>query len=235
MRVLLVEDDMIAAKGISLMLKDGGAVVDHVETGDDAIETARHTTYDIIVLDLMLPDMEGFDVVRRLRAARLETPVLILSGMSRPEARVRGLGLGADDFLTKPFDRAELLARAQAVIRRSRGFSRPEIVIGELHINLSNQDVTVRGKRVDLTGKEFQVLKLLAMRRDTILSKEVFLDNLYGGMDEPDMKIIDVFICKLRKKLQAAGAPALISTVWGSGYVLREPKYAKHNTTPVLA
>ena len=123
MRVLLVEDDVTAARGISLMLRSIGAVIDHIDMGEEAVEMAKHYDYDIVVLDLMLPDMDGFDVVRQLRAAKLETPVLILSGLSRPEVRVKGLGLGADDFLTKPFDRAELVARVQAVIRRSKGFA----------------------------------------------------------------------------------------------------------------
>ncbi len=222
MRVLLVEDDITTARGISLMLKTGGAVIDQAETGEEALELVRHYDYDVVVLDLMLPDMEGYDVVRRMRAARIETPVLILSGLSRPQAKVKGLAMGADDFLTKPFDKAELLARLQAVVRRSKGFSQPALKVGPLQLNLDSREVMVDGTTVHLTGKEYAILELLVLRKGMVLTKEAFLNHLYGGMDEPEMKIIDVFICKLRKKLAQAGADNIIGTVWGRGYMLRE-------------
>jgi two-component system cell cycle response regulator CtrA len=224
MRVLLVEDDLAAARGVSLMLKSGGAVVDQADMGEEALELVRHYDYDIVVLDLMLPDMEGYEVVRRMRAARIDTPVLILSGLSRPQAKVKGLAMGADDFITKPFDKAELLARMQAVVRRSKGFSQPTLRVGGLQLNLDSHEVTVNGTIVHLTGKEYAILELLTLRKGMILTKEAFLNHLYGGMDEPEMKIIDVFICKLRKKLAAAGAGNLIGTVWGRGYMMREPE-----------
>jgi two-component system cell cycle response regulator CtrA len=223
MRVLLVEDDLTSARGISLMLKANGMVVDQADTGEEACELVRHYDYDIMVLDLMLPDIEGYEVVRRMRAARVETPVLILSGLSRPQAKVKGLAMGADDFITKPFDKAELLARMQAVVRRSKGFSQPMLRVGPLQLNLDSRDVLVHGKEVHLTGKEYAILELLVLRKGMVLTKEAFLNHLYGGMDEPEMKIIDVFICKLRKKLSQAGAPSLIGTVWGRGYMMREP------------
>jgi len=224
MRVLLVEDDLTAARGVTLMLKSGGAVVDQADTGEEALELARHYDYDIVILDLMLPDMEGYEVVRRMRAARVETPVLIVSGLSRPQAKVKGLAMGADDFLTKPYDKAELLARIQAVVRRSKGFSQPSLRVGDLQLNLDSHEVTVNGTQVHLTGKEYAILELLTLRKGMILTKEAFLNHLYGGMDEPEMKIIDVFICKLRKKLAQAGAGNLIGTVWGRGYMMREPE-----------
>jgi two-component system cell cycle response regulator CtrA len=223
MRVLLVEDDITAARGISLMLKSGGAVVDEADTGEEALELVRHYDYDIMVLDLMLPDMEGYEVVRRMRASRIDVPVLILSGLSRPQAKVKGLGVGADDFITKPFDKAELVARMQAIVRRSKGFSQPSLRVGSLRLNLDSREVLVGDRPVHLTGKEYAILELLVLRKGMVLTKEAFLNHLYGGMDEPEMKIIDVFICKLRKKLQAAGADGLIGTVWGRGYMLREP------------
>lgn len=222
MRVLLVEDDLTAARGIALMLKSGGAVVDTADTGEEALELVRHYDYDIMVLDLMLPDMEGYDVVRRMRSGRIDVPVLILSGLSRPQAKVKGLGVGADDFITKPFDKAELLARMQAVVRRSKGFSQPTLRIGPLQLNLDSREVSVNGKLVHLTGKEYAILELLVLRKGMVLTKEAFLNHLYGGMDEPEMKIIDVFICKLRKKLAQAGVDALIGTVWGRGYMMRD-------------
>jgi two-component system cell cycle response regulator CtrA len=223
MRVLLVEDDLVAARGISLMLTSGGAIVDLVDTGEEALELVRHYDYDIVVLDLLLPDMEGYEVVRRMRTARLETPVLILSGLSRPQAKVKGFGVGADDFITKPFDKAELMARMQAVVRRSKGFSQPVLRVGQLQLNLNSREVLVSNHPVHLTGKEFAILELLVLRKGMVLTKEAFLNHLYGGMDEPEMKIIDVFICKLRKKLAVAGATNLIGTVWGRGYMMREP------------
>ena len=223
MRVLLVEDDVTAARGIALMLKSGGLIVDTTETGEEALELVRHYDYDIVVLDLMLPDMEGYEVVRRMRAARMETPVLILSGLSRPAAKVKGFAVGADDFITKPFDKAELVARMQAVVRRSKGYSQPTLRIGSLQLNLDSREVMVSGAPVHLTGKEYSILELLVLRKGMVLTKEAFLNHLYGGMDEPEMKIIDVFICKLRKKLAQAGADNLIGTVWGRGYMMRDP------------
>jgi two-component system cell cycle response regulator CtrA len=204
------------------MLKSGGAVVDEADTGEEALELVRHYDYDIVVLDLMLPDMEGYDVVRRMRAGRIDVPVLILSGLSRPQAKVKGLGAGADDFITKPFDKAELVARMQAIVRRSKGFSQPSLRVGSLKLNLDSREVLVGDQPVHLTGKEYAILELLVLRKGMVLTKEAFLNHLYGGMDEPEMKIIDVFICKLRKKLQLAGVDNLIGTVWGRGYMLRE-------------
>jgi two-component system cell cycle response regulator CtrA len=222
MRVLLVEDDLTAARGVTLMLKAAGAVIDHSETGEEALELSRHYEYDIVLLDLVLPDMEGFEVVRRMRVARNDTPVLILSGVTRQQAKVKGLGLGADDFITKPFDKAELLARMQAIVRRSKGFSQPAVRIGQVELNLDSREVTIDGRAVHLTGKEYAILELLVLRKGMVLTKEAFLNHLYGGMDEPEVKIIDVFICKLRKKLAQAGAESLIGTIWGRGYTIRD-------------
>lgn len=223
MRVLLVEDDLIASRGIVAMLKSAAMVADAVDSGEEALELARLYDYDIVILDLMLPDMEGYEVVRRLRAARVETPVLILSGLTRPQAKVKGFGMGADDFITKPFDAQELLARIQAVVRRAKGFSQPTLSIGQLTLNLGSREVTIAGRPIHLTGKEYAILELLTLRKGVVLTKEAFLNHLYGGMDEPEVKIIDVFICKLRKKLAQAGAENLIGTVWGRGYVMRDP------------
>jgi two-component system, cell cycle response regulator CtrA len=223
MRVLLVEDDTNAARGIVLIAKANGAVVDVADTGGEALELVRHYDYDIVVLDLMLPDIEGFEVVRRMRAARIDIPVLILSGLSRPDAKVKGLGLGADDFITKPFDTAELIARMHAIVRRSKGFSQPTLKVGQLQLNQESRQVTVAGQPVHLTGKEYAILELMVLRKGMVLTKEAFLNHLYGGMDEPEMKIIDVFICKLRKKLAQGGVDNIISTIWGRGYMVREP------------
>jgi len=223
MRVLLVEDDLTAARGLVAILKASAMVVEAVDTGEEALELARLYDYDIMILDLVLPDMEGYEVVRRLRAARIEVPVLILSGLARPQAKVKGFGMGADDFITKPFDRDELVAHIQAVVRRTKGFAQPNLVVGPLTLNLGSREVTVGSTPIHLTGKEYAILELLTLRKGVVMTKEAFLNHLYGGMDEPEVKIIDVFICKLRKKLAQAGADNLIATVWGRGYVLREP------------
>jgi two-component system cell cycle response regulator CtrA len=223
MRVLLVEDDVTSARAVVMMLRNHGAIVDQTDTGEEALELVRHYDYDIMVLDLILPDMEGYEVVRRMRASRVETPVLILSGLTRAGAKVRGFGMGADDFISKPYDKDELIARIQAVIRRSKGYSQPVLRIGTLQLNLDSREVQADGRQVHLTGKEYAILELLVLRKGMVLTKEAFLNHLYGGIDEPEMKIIDVFICKLRKKLAVAGAGNLIGTVWGRGYMLRDP------------
>ncbi len=223
MRVLLVEDDLIAARGVALTLKSAGMVADQADSGEDALELARHYDYDIVILDILLADMDGYEVLRRMRAARIDVPVLVLSGLTRAEAKVKALAVGADDFLSKPFDRAELVARIQAVVRRSKGFSHASLRVGQLQLNIDSHEVRVGDREVRLTGKEYAMLELLALRKGMTLTKEAFLNHLYGGMDEPDSKIVDVFICKLRKKLADAGAPDVIGTVWGRGYIMRDP------------
>jgi two-component system cell cycle response regulator CtrA len=224
MRVLLVEDDAATAASIDLMLRKENFICDTTDLGEDGLEIGKLYDYDIIVLDLMLPDMDGYEVLRRLRAARVRTPVLILSGLGELDHKIKGLGFGADDFLTKPFDRRELIARIQAIVRRSKGHSESTIRTGKLTVNVDARTVTVGDHPLHLTAKEYGILELLSLRKNTTLTKEMFLNHLYGGMDEPELKIIDVFVCKLRKKLsQATGGDNYIETVWGRGYVLRDP------------
>lgn len=225
MRVLLVEDDSATSKSIELMLKSEGFVIDTTDMGEDGLEIGKLYDYDIIILDLLLPDMDGYEVLRRLRASKVETPILILSGLGEMESKIKGLGFGADDYLVKPFDKRELLARIQAIVRRSKGHSQSKIETGKLSVNLDARTVEVGGKPLHLTGKEYKILELLSLRKGTTLTKEMFLNHLYGGMDEPEVKIIDVFICKLRKKLEdASDGDNYIETVWGRGYVLRDPQ-----------
>ncbi len=225
MRVLLVEDEAATTDAIRLMLESEGMVIDVAEHGEDGLEIGKLYDYDIIILDLMLPDINGLEVLRRLRDSRIETPVLILSGLGESENKVRGLGIGADDYLTKPFDKKELLARIQAIVRRSKGHAQSIIRTGRLSVNLDAHTVEVDSQAVHLTGKEYGILELLSLRKGTTLTKEMFLNHLYGGMDEPELKIIDVFICKLRKKLATAtGGENYIETIWGRGYVLRDPE-----------
>ena len=224
MRVLVVEDDSATAASIELMLRAEGFICDTTDLGEDGLEIGKLYDYDIIILDLMLPDIDGYEVLRRLRAARVRTPILILSGLSELDHKIKGLGFGADDFLTKPFDRRELIARIQAIVRRSKGHSESTIRTGKLLINVDSHVVEVNGQPLHLTGKEYGILELLSLRKGTTLTKEMFLNHLYGGMDEPELKIIDVFVCKLRKKLAVAtNGETYIETVWGRGYVLRDP------------
>jgi two-component system cell cycle response regulator CtrA len=237
MRVLLIEDDSATAQSIELMLKSDGFNCYTTDLGEEGVDLGKLYDYDIILLDLNLPDMSGYDVLKTLRVAKINTPILILSGMAGIEDKVRGLGFGADDYMTKPFHKDELVARIHAVVRRSKGHSQSVIVTGELQVNLDTKTVEVGGQRVHLTGKEYQMLELLSLRKGTTLTKEMFLNHLYGGMDEPELKIIDVFICKLRKKLAAAaGGQNFIETVWGRGYVLRDfcaATNAAHNPVEV--
>ena len=223
MRILLIEDDPSISKGIEMMLTSEGFVVDITDLGEEGVEIGKLYDYDAIVLDLMLPDIDGYDVLRRLRNSNIITPILILSGLSATDEKIKGLGFGADDYLTKPFSKGELIARLHAIVRRSKGHSDSMIRIGRLAINLHTHTAEVDGKAVPLTGKEYAILELLSIRKGSTLTKEMFLNHLYGGMDEPELKIIDVFICKLRKKLQKAlNGENYIETVWGRGYVLRD-------------
>ncbi len=225
MRILLVEDDPTTSKSIELMLTHANLNVYATDLGEEGIDLAKLYDYDLILLDLNLPDMTGHEVLRQLRIARVETPILILSGADDTESKIKGFGFGADDYLTKPFHREELVARIHAIIRRSKGHSQSVIHTGRVAVNLDAKTVEVEGKAVHLTGKEYQMLELLSLRKGTTLTKEMFLNHLYGGMDEPELKIIDVFICKLRKKLSnATVGENYIDTVWGRGYVLRDPQ-----------
>jgi len=226
MRVLLIEDDNTTARSIELMLKSENFNIYSTNLGEEGVDLAKLYEYDIILLDLNLPDMSGYEVLRSLRLAKIKTPILILSGMGAVEDKVRGLGFGADDYMTKPFHKNELVARIHAIIRRSKGHAQSMITAGDLTINLDAKTVEIAGVPVHLTGKEYQMLELLALRKGTTLTKEMFLNNLYGGRDEPELKIIDVFICKLRKKLDnASGGRNYIETVWGRGYMLKEPNF----------
>ncbi len=225
MRVLLVEDDPTTSKSVEMMLTHANLNVYATDLGEEGIDLAKLYDYDLILLDLNLPDMSGHEVLRQLRLARVDTPILILSGADDTESKIKGFGFGADDYLTKPFHREELVARIHAIIRRSKGHSQSVIRTGRIAVNLDTKTVEVDGQPVHLTGKEYQMLELLSLRKGTTLTKEMFLNHLYGGMDEPELKIIDVFICKLRKKLsKATGGENHIETVWGRGYVLRDPQ-----------
>jgi two-component system cell cycle response regulator CtrA len=224
MRVLLIEDDRATAQSIELMLKSESFNIYTTDLGEEGIDLGKLYDYDIILLDLNLPDISGFEVLRSLRVSKVKIPILILSGLTGIEDKVNGLGFGADDYMTKPFHKDELVARIHAIVRRSKGHAQSVVITGDLSVNLDAKTVEISGAPVRLTGKEYQMLELLSLRKGTTLTKEMFFNNLYGGMDEPEIKIIDVFICKLRKKLAiASNGKDYIETVWGRGYALREP------------
>ncbi len=236
MRVLLVEDDTATARSIELALASEGIVCDIAQLGEEGLEIGKIYDYDIIILDLMLPDIDGYEVLLRLRSAKVQVPILILSGLSGSDQKIKGLGFGADDYLTKPFNRGELIARIQAIVRRSKGHSESVIHIGpRVSMNLDSRTVEVDGEQIHLTSKEYGILELLVLRKGSLLTKEMFLNHLYGGIDEPDLKIVDVFVCKLRKKLaKATGGVNYIETVWGRGYILKEETAKKEPQTATV-
>jgi two-component system cell cycle response regulator CtrA len=224
-KVLIIEDDRMVAHTLQLLLTADGIRYETTNLGEEGIQMCQFYdgNFDLIILDVMLPDINGLEVLLRLRHSKITTPVMILSGLCQPENKVKGLDIGADDYITKPFDPDELLARIHAIVRRSKGFSESTITIDSIVINIDTRTVSVDGKSLHLTSKEYAILELLAMRKGTVLTKEMFLNHLYNGVDEPELKIIDVFVCKLRKKLSdAAGGKNYIETVWGRGYMLRE-------------
>jgi two-component system cell cycle response regulator CtrA len=228
-RTLLIEDDRAAARTTELLLTTAGFNVYVTDEGEEGVELAKLYDYDIILLDLNLPDMDGFDVLRSLRQARIETPIMIVSGTAGIDAKVKTLSVGADDYMTKPFHKDELVARIHAIARRARGHSESVIRTGQLAVNIGSRTVEMAGQPLHVTSREFQILELLSLRKGTTVTKQMFMNHLYGGLHEPELKIIDVFICKLRRKmLEATKGERHIETVWGGGYMLREP-------SPVLA
>lgn len=223
MRVLIATD-VFSDTSTNLVLEQENLIWNITDLGEDCLLFCTLYDYDIILLDLMPLDTEGCKILQRLRAARVGTPILILSCLDEIDQKVNFLRLGADDFLTKPFDGRELIARIRAIVRRSKGHSESTIRTGKLVVNLDTRVVSIDGQPVHLTRKEYGILELLSLRKGTILAKELFLGHLYGGMDEPQAKIIDVLVYKLRKKLaQATGGSHYIETVWDRGYVLRDP------------
>lgn len=219
MRVLLVDDDAMLAQSLGEALENAGICIDVADCGEDALELSDLYEYQVMVLDLGLPDIRGDDVLFNLRQKNPRLPVLILSGETEIESRLKCLKDGADDYLVKPFNTKELLARLHALVRRANGHGSNVLQFGDISFDMTIRDFKVGDDRVALTAKEYSMMELLCLRKGSVVSKESFLDHLYGGMDEPEMKIIDVFICKLRKKFDEAGANFdPIETVWGRGY-----------------
>lgn len=223
MRILLIEDDISTAKSIELALAAEGIVCDIASKGEEGLDFAKMYEYDIIILDMMLPDVSGFEILRDLRKNNIKTPVMILSGLTGSDSKVKGLGIGADDYVTKPFNRGELIARLQAVVRRSKGASTSKLKVGKIILDMEARNAEVAGTPVNLTSKEYGILELLMLRKGTPIKKETFIAHLYGGIDEPEIKIIDVFVCKLRKKIEDICGQNYIETLWGRGYAIKDP------------
>lgn len=230
MNILIIEDDPSTAQAIKMVLEqhDTSKKVhcDIAAVGEEGLEVSKIYDYDVIILDLMLPDIDGYEVLLRLRSSRIKIPVLILSAIGNVEDKVKGLGFGADDYLTKPFNKDELIARIQAIVRRSNGHCESIVRCDDrLCINLDTRTVSIDGKPIHLTNKEYIVLELLALRKGSVVNKEMFVNHLYGNSisSEPDgYKIIDVFICKVRQKLFKQTGKDYIVTIWGRGYILKE-------------
>lgn len=225
MRLLIIEDDSLIAKAISHTLSEAGYICDDTDLGEDGIELAKLYDYDAIILDLTLPDIDGFECLRRLRRAGIRTPTLILSGHDGVNDKVRAFEAGADDYVTKPHDQAELVARIQAIVRRMNGYSDSIIRAGGLAVDLYAKRVEFDEQSVRLSPKEYRVLELLILRKGKTVTKDSFMNHLYDGFDEPQPKIVDVLVCRVRTKLSTLmGDESCIETVWGRGYKLRDPE-----------
>lgn len=224
MRVLIVEDDAVMAQVLRKILDGPGRDVHTSASGEEAVELAKMYGYDVILLDLELPDTNGFDVLRCFRAAKVNTPVLVLSGLCELQTKIDGFELGATDYVSKPFQRDELVARINAIVRRTKGHADPNIKIGEIAVNLEAKSVEANGRPLRLTATEYAIVELLALRRGQPVTKEMLLDHLYGIGGEAEPKVIDGFVYKLRKKFsEATCGRDYIETAWGRGYTLREP------------
>ncbi|MBR0641351.1 response regulator transcription factor [Plastoroseomonas hellenica] len=222
MRALVVERDPMNVIGKVRALQLATITVDTAKSGEDAVDMTRHFDYDVMILGVSLADMTGVEALRRLRARNISVPAIATTKSGDLAAVVQALDIGADDCITPATDRTEFLARVRSVIRRSKGFARSALTAANLTLDIQSKDVTIESRAVNLTGKEQSIMELLIMRKGVVQSKEAILTHLYNGIDEPEMKIIDVFICKLRRKLAEAGFSGAIGTVWGRGYVLRE-------------
>ena len=215
MRVLVIEDEVELLSVVARALRENGYAVDEASDGEDGLFKLQSWNYDAVVLDLMLPGIDCWELLRRLRESR-KTPVLILSARDTVADRVGGLDLGADDYLTKPFALSELLARLQALIRRSAGQAAPQIVIGDIVINLRSRSVNRNGEAIDLTAREFAIVELLALQRGEVVTRTRIYEHIFDENDDTLSNLVDVHISNIRKKL----GKELIKTRRGQGYVL---------------
>lgn len=222
MRVLIVEDEKRLANLLKKGLEEHSFAVDLCHDGEEGLYQAETSPYDAIVLDVMMPKMDGFTVLRKLREQNIEVPVIMLTARGEVESRVKGLNIGADDYLAKPFDFSELLARLTAIIRRSKGKPDSNIQIADLVIDLNAKSVFRNGKVVELSAKEYAIFEYLAVNRNRVVSRTEFSEHIYDMNFDLDSNVIDVFINRLRKKIDNDREQPLIRTKRGEGYLLQE-------------
>ena len=228
MRVLVIEDEQKMADLIKRGLEEEGMRVEVAYEGESGLEAGRNGEHDLIILDLGLPGRDGLDLAKDLRASGNKTPILILTAHDSTEMKVKGLDSGADDYLTKPFAFAELLARIRALHRRTMPEDSTRLQIGELSLNLINRRAVRAGVEVQLTGKEFELLKCFMSHPDEILSREILSEKVWEGNFDQLTNVIDVYINYLRNKIDRHFEPRLIHTVRGVGYVFKIPQTASH-------
>ncbi len=222
MRVLVVEDDKKTASFIIKGLKQAGFAVDCATNGDDGLNLALTDPYDVVVIDIMLPKLDGLSLIEELRQQKINIPVIILSAKRSVNDRVKGLQTGSDDYLTKPFAFSELLARVQALIRRAGNTSEPtRLTFGDISIDLLTREVTRGGKKIDLQPREFAMLEYLMHNPEKIVSKTIIMEHVYDYNFDPQTNVVDVLVCRLRNKVDRDFEKKIIHTIRGVGYVLK--------------
>ena len=222
MKILLAEDEVDLNNVVTRYLKKNGYSVDSVLDGEEALDYLEYSEYDLVILDIMMPKVDGFEVIKKLRDKGNHTSVLMLTARDSADDKVKGLDLGADDYIVKPFDFNELLARIRAVVRRKYGNSSNKLVIGDLILDTSEKSVTRAGKQIELTGKEYEVLEYLMQSKNRILSREQIKEHVWDFDYEGDSNIIDVLIKNIRKKIDVEAGKQIIYTKRGLGYVIKE-------------
>jgi DNA-binding response OmpR family regulator len=222
MRILVVEDNRSLLKTLKKGLAEESFAVDTAVDGEEGLYLAGINDYDVVILDLMLPKIDGWMVLREMRAKGLSTHVLVLTARDAPEDKVRGLDLGADDYLTKPFRFEELLARVRALVRRRYQAKNPRLLVADLEIDTANHAVRRAGAEIVLQPKEFALLEYLAVRAGTIVPRAAIWEHLYDWQDDTTSNIIDVYISRLRRKIDRPGLRPLFQTVRGEGYLLKK-------------
>ena len=222
MKILLAEDEVDLNNVVTRYLKKNGYSVDSVLDGEEALDYLEYGEYDLVILDIMMPKVDGFEVIKKLRDKGNHTSVLMLTARDSADDKVKGLDLGADDYIVKPFDFNELLARIRAVVRRKYGNSSNKLVIGDLILDTSEKSVTRAGKQIELTGKEYEVLEYLMQSKNRILSREQIKEHVWDFDYEGDSNIIDVLIKNIRKKIDVEAGKQIIYTKRGLGYVIKE-------------
>ena len=222
MKILLAEDEVDLNNVVTRYLKKNGYSVDSVLDGEEALDYLEYGEYDLVILDIMMPKVDGFEVIKKLRDKGNHTSVLMLTARDSADDKVKGLDLGADDYIVKPFDFNELMARIRAVVRRKYGNSSNRLVIGDLILDTSEKSVTRAGKQIELTGKEYEVLEYLMQSKNRILSREQIKEHVWDYDYEGDSNIIDVLIKNIRKKIDITNGKQIIYTKRGLGYVIKE-------------